>query len=651
MKKTMQHAVLTLFTLLACWGVAELALYVSMGQELADFRTQAIADKKAALAVLNADEEKVGVQTYTYHPYYGYVFSGSQNNASDVYKIDGNGYRGLADYRRRPEGTKLVGVFGGSAVMGWQLQDRETLAGQLQRLLDANVPGRYLVKNFGIGAWHLPQHLFAFIREVEFLDYVVFFDGSNELYLGTEQAMGSAYPLDFPIYDARHFMHIALQPEIRESFLRLARARAAFPSDSLLAKSRVFLFFSRFRTQRLEMENRQLIKNAEAMKEIGLPERRGDKPGYDEAVNMALASYRKYSLIADAVADKCGVPLLHVLQPMLTAEFTPSGMAKELGMTEEELFKKYMRTYFEYPRLRRLYHDLWGGQDGSLGARALDLSTAAPRDIACERYWFDVVHLRKEGMAIVAEKVFRKALDAGWFPRARDLTGLELRDDDNAGRVRARLNAADLLGDVPSGAEFEWQLPGGAKARGKEVALELPVGESIVFLAVSAPGRVEYFRLAVRVHDNLSVLKNLALNARASSNDPSSNPALAVDGRTGGASLAEVWWSTRQSRELYWQADLGAPARVQAVEVFFREDFREAPQVSNLVVLGANRADFSDAEVIGRRGREPFPEDRRWVSYVPGGPYRYLRVARQDDDYLVLAEVLALGRPEDGTQQ
>jgi hypothetical protein len=648
MRKLLRVLLLASFTLLACWGAAELVLRLTVSPELDEFRSRTALARPAALALLAKGGEDAGTQTYTYHPYYGYVFSRSLNGVSNLYDIDGNGFRGLADYRSRPEGTKLVGVFGGSAAMGWDLSDEDTLAGQLQKLLNERLPGRYMVKNFGIGAWHLPQHLFVFIRELDNLDFAIFFDGSNELFLGTQQAMSGDYPLDYPEYDARHFMRFALEPEISASFLRLARARAAFPSGSALTRSRVFLFFSRLRLERLERENRQMVKDAAALKEKELPERRTDKAGYKQAVEMALASYKKYSLVADAVAEGAGVPLLHVLQPMQTAEFTPAHMARELDLTEEEFLGKYPRTYFEYPRLVSLYHELWGSGNDTLGPKALDLATALPRDLACERYWQDVVHPRKEGMAMIAEKVFAKTLDAGWFPRAAELARLELKDSTNAGRVLASLDAAGLLPAGAEAGECEWQLGGRDAGRGRTAALDLPVGESILFLHPTGAGTDAWYRQPVLVRDNLAVLDNLALGARASSNDPSSAPALAVDGRTTGTSLAEVWWSTSQSKGLWWQADLGAPQSFKAVEIFFREDFRDPGQVSNLVLLGANREDFADAVVLGRRGREPFPEDRRWVSYVQGGPCRYLRVAREDDEYLVLAEVRVLADRQRG---
>lgn len=415
---------ISLLVLLAC---GETILYFAYDDKLKEFHEE--MRQKKAKAEFNLKKEtqdpfeqndQVIRSVYTYHPFYGYT---NKSHIQDVpgynYSIDSYGYRKDFDFRKREKNVFQIGLFGGSSAFGFQVQDEETLSRLLDGMLKKKYGEQIRVKNFGVQGWHLPQQLFAFIRERQYLDAVIFFDGVNELDL-YNQEINSNYPSDFPYFDARLLFQIGKNSKVVKLMRKLYSAQASYPVDSLWTRSRLFLFISMRYLGKLERKTTLAIRKSVENSEDKFPEYR-EAPHWDpdESFKRVLENYRKYALMEDAVAEKFDIKILHVLQPMLFVNTSPEKAAKRINKTVEELYKVQNYSFFQYHRIRRLFKELWGNDKGELGPLALDLSDAVPEDFEYKTNWIDPVHPRPPGYQMAAKKIFDKIVSAGWLAEAR----------------------------------------------------------------------------------------------------------------------------------------------------------------------------------------------------------------------------------------
>lgn len=616
------------------------------GDELEAYHQQMLAKRAKAQQVLANGVDNPLQTVFAYHPYYSYANSRRANlTPGNYYYVDQYGFRNDFDYRRPPAGVRQIGIFGGSAAFGWSVDNEHTLARCLERLLNQEQPQAWRVVNFGVGGWHLPQQLFVLLRELPFLDGAVFYDGVNELAFCVKDAMNSAFPPDFPLYGGHTFFPATGAENKNEKIWELFGAQASFPAESWLARSRLYLFFSRLRIERLETEADRLVRQKPRLPpEDSLEFRSPTKMSFGQAMDLALADYRRYALAADAIAEKAGKKMLHVLQPQMFAGLTPGQVAEKWGKSLEHVTSTYDPWYWEYHRLGSLFQQTWGDSKGGLGPLAQDLSTILPVDFDYQSWWTDPVHSRGGGNEVIARNMYAKMTASGWFPPQRELPALTVLDQNNRGTLAVELSCQSCLKDAEGHEQVTWLAGQKEVGRGPNASPTLPVGPNHVFVKVSRPdGREWFYRKEVLVRHNLAVLENFAASGRASSNDQNSRPQLAIDGHTGAKTLDEMWCSSAPSRQFYWELDLGRQRQVKAIEIFFREGYRDPGQVSNLRLWGSLEPRFAQAIPLASRGAGPFPADRRWVIYLPDQPLRYLRISRDDDNYLTLAEVRVLG--------
>ncbi|MBI1763726.1 MAG: discoidin domain-containing protein [Acidobacteria bacterium] len=109
----------------------------------------------------------------------------------------------------------------------------------------------------------------------------------------------------------------------------------------------------------------------------------------------------------------------------------------------------------------------------------------------------------------------------------------------------------------------------------------------------------------------------------------------ANDGVIRTATLTSAWHSALNSGQLeWWQVDLGAALRLQAIEITFRPDKDEPTCRRNFVVLGSNDASFATSVALTGRGETAVPFGQKWaVGIGDATKYRYLRIrkTRADD--------------------
>jgi hypothetical protein len=116
-----------------------------------------------------------------YHPYLTWISKPVQGR---FVNIDRDAGRRTWNPPDLPPDAATVYVFGGSACWGWGARDDYTIPSQLSRLLNAQAP-RFRVYNYGEPAYTFTQGLLYLIlklRQGSRPDYVIFYDGFNDVY-------------------------------------------------------------------------------------------------------------------------------------------------------------------------------------------------------------------------------------------------------------------------------------------------------------------------------------------------------------------------------------------------------------------------------------------------------------------------------------
>jgi hypothetical protein len=626
----------------------EIALHFSHDSALQKFKETMRVKKNDAAAVLKHMSGGTAASIhFGYHPFYGYTKNPPYNKLGQKpgkYYVDNYGFRNNFDYRKKGD-IKQIGIFGGSSTFGDNVSNDNTIAVLLEALINKNSPEKYRIINFGVGGWHLPQQLFAMIREAPYLDGVIFLDGVNELAFTTGKKL--SYPIDFPTFNAMS-LFFSDKHDLDEIKL-LYKSQANFPIDSWLSSSRLFLFLSKHYYDRAEKQAQEAENVRIANVSYHMPEYRKNPPDLDfkKQLQNALNLYEHYSLSADAIADKLQLKMLHVLQPQMYANSTAQEVAIGLGKDINYIHSTFGKWYFNYDKIQQLYVKLWGGGQGSLSQRALDLATLlpAPSNFAWSDLWSDPVHPVHGGNKIIAQKIYEKIVENSWIPKFKLLPSRTILDHDNNAVEKAHLKVPpSLTNKTYLNRTYTWLYQGQPIGIGKQFITEpLPIGRHKFDLRVqTGEGMPKYFRQPIILQNSLSTLLNYAKNGIPNSNDANSKPELANDGNIHGRSLDEVWYTSKNTSSFFWQIDLQRPRKIKAIEIFFREDFKNAGQISNLILSGSLDKKFKQSTVLAESGNMAFPVDR-WVTYTSGSKYRYIRVSRKDDNYLVLAEVRILG--------
>ena len=121
---------------------------------------------------LNFDNRKIYEQSLIFHPYRWFQLA--PDYAGKVINIDNFGLRKGLEFKKR----KKIGVFGGSTVFSIFTADSETIPSLLTKMST-----KYEFLNYGIGAYNQTASLMNYIEQirVQELDYVIFYDGVNEI--------------------------------------------------------------------------------------------------------------------------------------------------------------------------------------------------------------------------------------------------------------------------------------------------------------------------------------------------------------------------------------------------------------------------------------------------------------------------------------
>ncbi len=169
--------------------------------------------------------EYVNMTTH-FTPYVGFQLD---EHHGPYINIDANGERTTWNPSVGPgERRKKIYVFGASTILGFGARDDYTISSQLSKLLHRN-GYHFEVRNFGMSGTTFTTEIFklvALLRAGHRPDYVIFYDGANDVvagYSGNPRELGkykTIFHQDMPNYTKLLF-RVGLTGIIRENFLTL----------------------------------------------------------------------------------------------------------------------------------------------------------------------------------------------------------------------------------------------------------------------------------------------------------------------------------------------------------------------------------------------------------------------------------------------
>lgn len=382
-----------------------------------------------ALELLRRPTREAFAGMFVGHPYYGYTLRpGLDGPSAHGWQLttDRYGFRNEAefDFDAIDEGTKVLGLFGGSAAFGWGIDGNEgTLARRLDELLAQRYgEGTYRVVNLALPAWHQPQQYILFSRLAERLDGAILFDGWNELFvpLSNNFDYGSKLPADFPWSPFFTSLHSSGdEQQSLEAYAVLLR-ESRYDPDSLLARSAVYNWL-RFRDREKSRE-RAVVGLQTRPKEGGKQAWPGetrfprDAEGYAQTVEYCASEYLKYSRLFDGVAASFGVEVLHALQPFQYADAELPEAGDRTTAFARVLFQEG-HPAGAYARMRSVMAAHYGSLSEDSSAQFVDMSLGLPIEDA---WWLDLVHPSAQGVERIAQDLVAHLTESGFLARVDD---------------------------------------------------------------------------------------------------------------------------------------------------------------------------------------------------------------------------------------
>jgi lysophospholipase L1-like esterase len=365
--------------LYSCITVLVVLVAVEAGLHVVDFVARRLQPSPAALpfrglyqdqewAAALARESDKPHRDQHYHPYLTWISKPVQGRYVNIDRDAGRRTWNPADL---PPDAAAVYVFGGSACWGWGARDDHTIPSQLSRLLNAQAP-RFRVYNYAEPAYTFTQGLLYLIlklRQGARPDYVIFYDGFNDVYGAYQSGQAGAQQ-----------NLAALQEKLEAKPRKLFRlAVKDWLEENLYLYSKVYLglYFTFHPEKRFA--------------EVGAG--LNDRELQDLAAGLVRYYAQTLSLV-DGLSRAYGFRYTCFWQPAL---FTEAKILPEEGQAEARLQDpKFARLYrftnqylAEHPPSSHFYN-----LNDSLRNRS-------------QPYYIDLVHLTEAGYGVVAEGIFQ----------------------------------------------------------------------------------------------------------------------------------------------------------------------------------------------------------------------------------------------------
>lgn len=306
--------------------------------------------------------------------------SGSLGDVAELRDFHGRyfnvagGFRVTTDTPAAP--TRRVLMFGGSTLFAQEVPDAQTIASDLQRLLNARGV-RWEVRNYGLVGMNSAQQT-RILKTVPLRkgDLVVFYHGVNDIYYTVFGGYRGGWTSGVP----------AFRPVQKLSAL----------NKTLHAWHERFKDYSYTAQVALDVYER------------GEPATVTDPAQLAQNTDAAVREFSVAVTEAARIAHEAGAQFVHFLQPQVfaNAALTPYEqmlVANPLGTAPGvETALRY-----GYPRLRAASQDMAGQ-----GIEFRDISDALDRRPPGEEVFLDFCHLADAGNALVAQRMMRDYFDA-----------------------------------------------------------------------------------------------------------------------------------------------------------------------------------------------------------------------------------------------
>jgi hypothetical protein len=373
-----------------------------------------IKRKAVAQTLLASEASEATQQLCRVHPFFGHTMRAQMDASPLGWRIetDRNGFRNQSnfDIRDIPDDVIVIGLFGGSAAFGWEIDGNEgTLASHLEKQFNSIAsPGtKYRVVNLAIPGWHYPQQFYLISRIIQHLDGIITFDGFNEIMVpvGNTLAYKQLLPPDFPsgLFYLSNFQK--QRPEQTLAMYGLLEFDRSYDPNSLLAKLGLYNLW-RYRQARSKRNQAlRTIQLGSQLNKTNVPTEESifkrDILLYDSIVEYGISEHAKYSQMVDLIASEYGIPVLHVLQPFMYTD--------PKTRVDRKSVPKYARFVFanghpsiHYMRLRNRFKELAQHSESQNSIQYLDLADALAGK---EANWIDLIHPSSEGNRLAAEKI------------------------------------------------------------------------------------------------------------------------------------------------------------------------------------------------------------------------------------------------------
>lgn len=181
-------------------------------------------------------------------------------------------------------------------------------------------------------------------------------------------------------------------------------------------------------------------------------------------------------------------------------------------------------------------------------------------------------------------------------------------------------------------------------AEGVNPTILLPPGRHVLQLVVQdSEGRCSRDTLFVNIKQDFSDFVNLALKsngalATANMSNSGLDPNNAINGKKGGAFKDS--WASAQSKDAWWQVDLGERSyKIHFLVIHFRDDFKAGNQTNHFEILASNDPEFKSYEKIASREEGGFPQSGFWKAKVDSSEkFRYVRLIKTSNSYTSFSE-------------
>lgn len=265
-----------------------------------------------------------------YHPFLGWT-TGPVDSPSVHVGEDGI-RRTTGNPQNETAQTKKIFIFGGSTIWGHVAADNETIPSLIAQELNENVP-MYHITNFGQLGYYTNQeviYLVLLLKDGKIPDYVIFYDGCNDLYVSTKHESPSIVYNEFLIRDKlQNIWELDDTQKYGTSLLNPLLWVNAWPDISKYIKIYHYprMIYQKL-TGTLEKEEKHRFKEGDI----------------DKLANNIARNYITNAAVINALSRAYGFKYLLIWQPQL--------LNKEMK-TEEELgvagsnFENYTKLYQE----------------------------------------------------------------------------------------------------------------------------------------------------------------------------------------------------------------------------------------------------------------------------------------------------------------